>query len=102
MALIKELAFLYGLRPALGQSVAILARSILQTYLGGLLQDATEAAADTLWGEVSESLGDMAMRIPASIPQVGAKATEGAVNGFLIWRLGKQTISLLQPVRPAN
>ena len=102
MALIKELAFLYGLRPAFGQSVAILARSILQTLLGGLLQDASEAAADTLWSEVSEHLGDMAMRIPASIPQVGAKATEGAVNGFLISRLGKQTISLLQPVRPAN
>jgi len=102
MALIKELAFLYGLRPAFGQSVAILARSILQTLLGGLLQDASEAAADTLWSEVSESLGDVAMRIPASIPQVGAKATEGAVNGFLISRLGKQTISLLQPVRPAN
>ena len=102
MALIKELAFLYGLRPAFGQSVAILARSILQTLLGGLLQDATEAAADTLWSEVSEHLGDMAMRIPASIPQVGAKAAEGAVNGFLISRLGKQTISLLQPVRPAN
>ena len=102
MSLIKELAFLYGLRPALGQSVAILARSILQTYLGGLLQDASEAAADTLWSEVSESVGEMAMRIPASIPQVGAKVTEGAVNGFLISRLGKQTISLLQPVRPAN
>ena len=102
MALIRELAFLYGLRPALGQSVAILARSILQTYLGGLLQNASEAAADTLWSEVSESLGDMAMRIPASIPQIGAKATEGAVNGFLISRLGKQTISLLQPVRPVN
>ena len=102
MALIKELAFLYGLRPALGQSVAILARSILQAHLGGLLQDASEAAADTLWSEVSESLGDMAMRIPASIPQVGAKATEGAVNGFLISRLGKQTMSLLQPVRPAD
>ena len=102
MALIKELAFLYGLRPAFGQSVAILARSILQTLLGGLLQDASEAAADTLWSEVSESLGDVAMRIPASIPRVGAKATEGAVNGFLIWRLGKQAISLLQPVRPAS
>ena len=99
MALIKELAFLYGLRPALGQSVAILARSILQTHLGGLLQDASEAAADTLWSEVSESLGEMAMRIPATIPQVAAKATEGAVNGYLISRLGKQTMSLLQPVR---
>jgi len=43
VALIKELAFLYGLRPALGQSVAILARSILQTHLGGLLQDIAEA-----------------------------------------------------------
>ena len=102
MVLIRELAFLYGLRPALGQSVAILARSILQTYLGGLLQNASEAAADTLWSEVSEHLGEMAMRIPASIPQIGAKATEGAVNGFLISRLGKQTISLLQPVRPVN
>ena len=31
VTLIKELTFLYGLRPALGQTAAILARSILQT-----------------------------------------------------------------------
>ena len=103
VALIKELAFLYGLRPALGQTATIMARSILQTYLAGLLQYASEAAVDTLWSEVSEYLGDAAMRIPASIPKVGgARITEGIVNGFLISRLGKQTISLLQPIRPAD
>ena len=102
MALIKELTFIYGLRPALGQTATILARSILQTHLGGLLQEASEAAADTLWTEVSEYLGETATRIPASIPGLGAKISEGAVNGFLISRLGKQGISLLQPVRPAD
>ena len=102
IALIKELTFLYGLRPALGQTATLLARSILQTHLGGLLQEASEAAADTLWTEVSEYLGEAAARIPASIPKVGAKMSEGAVNGFLISRLGKQCIALLQPVRPAN
>ena len=107
MALIKELAFLYGLRPALGQSVAILARSILQAHLAGLLQDASEAAADTLWSEVSESVGEasvgeMTTRISSFIPQVGVKVTEGAVNALLISRLGKRAMSLLQPVRPAD
>ena len=42
------------------------------------------------------------MRIPGSIPMVGAKAAEGAVNWFLISRLGKRTISQLQPVQPTN
>ena len=102
VALIKDLAFLYRLRPALGQTATILTRTIVQTHLGGLLQEASEAAADTLWSEVSEYLGEAAIRIPASIPNVGAKMAEGAVNGFLISRLGKRTISLLQPVRPAN
>lgn len=102
VALIKDLTFLYGLRPATGQTATILARSILQIYLGGLLQETTEAVADTLWSETSEYLGEAAKQIPAFIPNVGAKITEGTMNGFLISRLGKRTTSFLQPVRPAK
>ncbi len=99
LALIKDLTFLYGLRPTVGQSMTVLARSIVQTYLGGLLQEATEEAAGSMLDEVRDGVG---ASLPATIPGVGAKIAEGAANGFLISRLGQRAIALLQPVRPAN
>ena len=42
MALVKDLMAIYGLRPELGQATVILARSIRNTYLAGLLQEVSE------------------------------------------------------------
>ena len=94
-AMIEELTFLYGLRPAVGQTAAILARSIQQTYFAGLAQQGTEAIMDTLWSETSGIVGDLVGRV---LPRVA----EGAVNGALLWRLGKRAIASLQPVQTAN
>ena len=95
VALIKDLTFIYRLRPALGQTATILTRSIAVTYLGGLSQDAGEAVADSLRSEISEYL-TQALAVAAT------KVTEGAVNGALLWRLGKRAISFLQPVQPTD
>ena len=99
VALIKDLMFIYGLRPALGQTATILARSIIQTYLGGLFQQGAAAGSDTLQ---STLLSEMSETLAATLSVLATKVTEGAVNGVLLWRLGRQAITFLQPVQPAD
>ncbi len=100
VALIKDLMFIYHLRPAFGQTAVILSRAILNTYLSGMLEEVTEKAADTVADSINEWSGEMAGVLGSGLGRaIGAKTTEAMLNGFLIWRLGKRTISQLQPVR---
>ena len=98
--MIKELMVIYGLRPAFGQTPVILARSILMIYLSGLLQDLSDRASDTVANMIDDSWTEVAGMIgQRPLSAIASGAAEGIVNGFLIWRLGKRTISQLQPVR---
>ena len=47
MALLRELLVLYGLRPTAVQTALLLARSVVTTYLSGVLQGVSDEAADT-------------------------------------------------------
>ena len=99
LRLVRELLVIYNVRPAFGQTATILARAIVQTYLGGemqsLAEEGTEAALDAVTGSAEELVGSAATALAS---QVGAKLVEGGVNGLLVWRLGTRTISFLQPV----
>lgn len=92
MALVKDLMFIYGLRPEFGQAAVILVRSIRNTYLAGLLQ---EVSVETLKESAPDILGKFAEKIIGGM-------LEGGTNALLIWRLGQQTIQLLQPVHPTE
>lgn len=99
LRLVRDLLVIYGVRPAFGQTITILVRAIVQTYLGGEMQSLTEegaeAALDAVAGSAEELVESAAT---AMASQVGAKLVEGGVNGLLVWRLGTRTISFLQPV----
>ncbi len=95
-ALIKDLMFIYGLRPEFSQAAVILAHSIGNTYLAGSLQGVSEEGAAAM---LSEAAPGMLNKVGEKI--VG-KAMEGVANGLLIWRLGRQAIQLLQPVHPTE
>ena len=103
LKLVHDLLVLYNLRPTPGRSVIVLARAILQTYLGGVAQDVTEAGTEAAWREI---VGTPEELFGASAAGVAAKATakfaEGAANGLLVWRLGRRTTKFLQPVRRAS
>ena len=45
-AMVKDLFAVYHLRPALGQTVVILSRAVVQTYLSGMIEEAAETAVD--------------------------------------------------------
>jgi len=103
LRLISELLQIYNLRPALGQSMFILARAIIQAYLSGIIGEQAEAGVETfgdyyqsIFGEVSFATGVSAATDAARF--VLPKAGEGALNGFLIWRLGRQAQRMLRPL----
>ena len=103
VALTKELMTIYGLRPAFGQTATLLARSIVTTYLSGLAQELSEGGVDTVFDTFTQFQGELATGplVQGITAKIGiAKVAEGTFNYTLIRRLGKRTISLLQPVRP--
>jgi len=100
MSMIKDLLVIYNLRPAFGQSILIFSRSVIYTYMSGFVENATEAAVESVMDSVQEFTGDSINVLMGSVGRfVGAKGAEATLNGALIWRLGKKSISLLQPVR---
>lgn len=95
-ALVKDLMSIYGLRPEFSQAAVILARSIRNTYLAGLLQEVSEEGATAMLAEIApEMLGKLGGKITGGV-------IEGTANALLIRRLGQQTIQLLQPVHPTE
>lgn len=104
LRLVRDLLVLYNVRPTACQTAFTFARAIVQTYLGGMAQHATEAGSDAAWREIlgtpEELLGTSAAAGVAS--SATAKFAEGAVNGLLVWRLGRRTVTFLQPVTPST
>lgn len=96
VAMVKDMCVIYNLRPGFGQTLVILARSIVNTYLSGVVSETMGDVADSAseWlGEISGLLGSGLGRF------VGARASEGALNGFLLWRLGKRMSGMLRLVK---
>lgn len=99
-ALVKDLFTIYHLRPAWGQAVLILARSVVQTYLSGVVEEAAELAVDSGSDALANWLGEGADALPGVIGRAaGAKTAEGVLNGWLLVRLGRRCAKSLQPVR---
>lgn len=96
IAMVKDMCVIYNLRPGFGQTLVILSRSIVNAYLSGVINEGVDQAADSIseWlGEISGLLGSGMGRF------IGARASEGALNGFLLWRLGKRMVTMLRLVR---
>ena len=97
VALVKDLMFIYGLRPEFSQVVMILASSIRNTYLAGPMQEVSEEGIIALFKEIFPDLP-----VNKLGEKMGAIVMEAFLNRALILRLGQQTIQLLQPVHPTE
>lgn len=96
VAMVKDMCVIYNLRPGFGQTLVILSRSIVNTYLSGVVSEGVDQAADS----VSEWLGEISGLLGSGMGRfIGARASEGALNGFLLWRLGKRMVTMLRLVR---
>lgn len=103
LRLISEIMQIYSLRPAAGQSTVVLFRAIIQAYLSGVIGEQTEAGVEafseyyeSIFGEISFAAGMSAVTDATRF--MLPKVSEGALNGFLIWRLGRQAQRMVRPV----
>lgn len=95
-AMLGDLMKLYQLRPGFGQSAVLLGQCIAQTYLAGLAGEGAEEGASSL----GQALEDWIPAAGSGIAKgVGARTAEGGLNWFLVRRLGRAAIRILQPVR---
>lgn len=101
--LIGELLQIYNLRPAMGQSSLILSRAIIQAYLSGVIGEQAEAGVESfsdyyenIFGEISLATGVSAVSDATRF--ILPKVSQGALNGFLIWRLARQARKMLRPI----
>ncbi len=103
MALVKDMFTLYQLRPAFGQTAVILARSVIHAYLSGMFEDVADQASDAALNGAEELAGDGLGALTGTLGKaISARTAEASLNALLIWRLGKKTITLLQPVVPQD
>ncbi len=105
MALLRELLVLYGLRPTAVQAALLLPRSVVTTYLSGVLQDVSDEAADTVV-TATDSLADDGP-LQDMITEVGRGAEEAVGAGVLAPLAGRgrrrhQRRSRLAPRHPCH
>lgn len=94
-ALFGDLSHIYNLRLGAMATVKLLGWSFTNAYLAGQIDEFADQLADTdmTWA-ANEGAGAVMQLAKPFI----TKLAEGAANGLLIRRLGKQAIRLLQPV----
>lgn len=117
LAMLRELLVLYGLRPTTFQAALLLAHSVMATYLSGALQDVTDGLSESgplpdIMQDITEGVEgveevgtNIVGKLAGATPIVGQlveRASEGAINGVLVWRLGSSAIKQIQPVRLAK
>lgn len=104
MKMIKDLCLLYNVRSGRASSLVLLSRAVTTAFIAGIAEDAVSTAADAAGDELTGIFGESALGgFGAGIAKTLApKLGEGAVNAFFINRLGKATMRLLQPLKPAK
>ncbi|AQQ08507.1 hypothetical protein L21SP3_00290 [Sedimentisphaera cyanobacteriorum] len=92
VSMTQDLIRIYNLRPAAGQSLIMLSFSIINIYISGALEESTERFMES----VSENIPG---GISGTFQSILGKASEGTLNGLLIWRLGRRVTGFLMPVK---
>jgi uncharacterized membrane protein YcjF (UPF0283 family) len=94
-ALFGDLCRIYNLRLGAMATVKLLGWSFTNAYLAGQLDEVADKLADT---DMTWAANEGAGAVMQLAKPFVSKLAEGAANGLLIRRLGKQAIRLLQPV----
>lgn len=102
-SLLGDLCRLYNLRVTRLGTGVLLVRVFFNAYLAGQLNElegVTETGIQSIVGESGVHFGSMAMdaTVGKVIGKVGARAASGALNYFLLRRLGFYAVRLLRPV----
>lgn len=94
LGMLKELLELYSLKPTWNKNLILMAQVIVNTYLSGILGDLTEGGIEN----IAEMAGETAVQIPDIALKIAGKSTETALQGYMVYRLGKSAIKVLHAV----
>lgn len=94
LAMLKELLQIYSLKPSWDKNLILMAQVIMNTYLSGILGDLAEGGIDS----IAEMTEETAAQIPGIAFKFAGKTTETALQGYMVYRLGKSAIKVLHAV----
>lgn len=94
LALLKELLEIYSLKPSWDKNLVLMAHVIANTYFSGMIGDVAEGGIDS----ITEMAGDTLANVPNLALKIAGKATETALQGYMVYRLGNAAMRVLRPV----
>lgn len=97
MVMLGDLCRIYGVRLGATQTALLLAWIFFNAYVAGQSNELEDAAGDQIERLITESplVGVLAGK-------VGARTASGVFNWFLMRRLGRVAMRMMQPVQPAG
>jgi hypothetical protein len=96
--LLADLCQIYNLRAGRLGTAVLLARVFFNAYLAGQIQEMEHMTAEQIQNLVAPHIPTSELLLAKVLGKVGAKASAGVINYFLLSRLGKYASRMLRPV----
>ncbi len=96
--MLADLCQIYNLRAGRLGTAVMLARVFFNAYLAGQMQEMEHMTAEQIQHWVAPHIPTSELLLAKVLAKVGAKASAGAINYFLLNRLGKYSSRMLRPV----
>ena len=98
--MVEDLCRLYFVRGEKLQSFLLALKVLFNVFVAAKIEDQIDTASQGFISSLSESCEASAGKLFSKVLGGGLqRAAEGAVNGFLFYRIGIATISMLRPIR---
>jgi putative membrane protein len=96
--MLADLCQIYNLRAGRLGTAVMLARVFFNAYLAGQMQEMEHMTAEQIQNWVTPHIPTSELLLARVLAKVGAKASAGAINYFLLNRLGRYSCRMLRPV----
>jgi len=96
--MLADLCVIYNLRAGRLGTAVLLARVFFNAYLAGQINEMENMTAEQIQNLVAPHIPASELLMAKVLGKVGAKASAGVINFFLLSRLGKYSSRMLRPV----
>ena len=96
--MLADLCQIYNLRAGRLGTAVMLARVFFNAYLAGQIQEMEHLTAEQIQNLVAPHIPASEILLSKVLGKIGAKASTGAINFFLLNRLGRYASRMLRPV----
>ena len=96
--MLSDLCQIYNLRAGRLGTAILLARVFFNAYLAGQMQEMEHMTAEQIQNWIAPHVPTTELLLAKVLGKIGAKASAGAINYFLLIRLGRFSCRVLRPV----